>query len=235
MTAHKEFRRQFVSFGFLKLNPEWRRLSAAEKAEHRGEFLETVQHWAQPDTMKVLSYSTIGMRADCDMLLWRICYSLDCLQEMSASLRRTQLGSYLAAAHSYLGMTRRSIYEMGENERHAHLAGGVVKPGEHKYLFVYPLVRTRNWYQLPFEERQRMIHELTKIHEEFARIQVNIIYSFGLDSQDYIIANETNHPEECLERYMRLREASAGAFVQSDTPIFSCVQDSLQNVLEKLG
>lgn len=235
MTAQTEARRQFVSFGFYKVSAEWRRLAVAERDEHRREFADSVQHWCQPDTMKVLSYSTVGMRADCDFMLWRICFSLECLQEMAAALSRTRLGAYLALSHHYLGMTRRSQYLMDNSEGSAHLTRGVVKPGEHKYLFVYPFVRTRQWYQLPFEERQRMIHAITKIQGEYTRTQVNVIYSFGLDDQDYIIANETNHPEECMERFMRLRELDAGNFVQNDTPIFTCLQDSLPRVLEKMG
>lgn len=235
MTAHQEHRRQFVSFGFFKIDPSWRRLPAEDRAAHRREFVDTVQHWSQPDTMKILSYSTLGMRADCEMMLWRICYSLDCLQEMSAAILRTGLGGFLHIAHNFIGMTRRSVYEMSNEDRHEHLAHGVLKPGEHKYLFVYPFVRTRNWYLLPFEERQRMIHEITKLQGEFKRTQVNVIYSFGLDNQDYIIANETDYPEECMERVMRLREVDSASFVQSDTPIFTCLRDSMQNVLEKLG
>ena len=204
-------------------------------AAHREECIDAIQHWAQPDTMKILGYSTVGMRADCEFLLWRICYSLDCLQEMSAALLRTRMGSHLTSTYSYLGMTRRSVYDMGDAAHSAHLARGVLMPGEHKYLFVYPFVRTRNWYQLPFEERQRMIREITKLQGEFSRTQINVIYSFGIDSQDYIIANETDFPEESMERFMRLRETDSGAYVMSDTPIFTCVRDSLRNVLEKLG
>ncbi len=185
--------------------------------------------------MRVLSYSTVGMRADCDFMLWRICYSLECLQEMAAALARTRLGAYLTLSHLYMGMTRRSQYEMGSGDRSSHLIKGVVKAGAHKYLFVNPMSRTRQWYQLPFEERQRMVHEIIKIHGEFSRSQINVIYSFGLGDHDYIIANETDHPEECMERFMSLREVDAGSFVQQDTPIFTCLQDSLPRVLEKMG
>ena len=235
MTSSKEARRQFVSFTFFKIEPAWRRLAASERAEHRREFLDATQRWAQPDTMKILSYSTIGLHADADMMLWRICYSLDCLQEMAASLLRTRLGGYLHTSHNYVGMTRKSVYDMGSADRHEHISSGVLKPGEHKYLFVYPFLRTRQWYLLPFEERQRMVHEITDLQASFPRTQVNVIYSFGIGSQDYIIANETDHPEESMERVMQLRELSAGNYVQSDTPMFTCVRDSMQNVLEKLG
>jgi hypothetical protein len=45
--------------------------------------------------MNVLSYSTIGMCPDTNVMLWRICYELEELQEMTTALLSTELGAYL--------------------------------------------------------------------------------------------------------------------------------------------
>ena len=47
---------------------------------------------AQSEQMTALTYSLSGLRADADMMLWRICYSLECLQQMQAELMRTAPG-----------------------------------------------------------------------------------------------------------------------------------------------
>jgi chlorite dismutase len=235
MNSHKETpRRQFVSFSFYRILPEWRRLPLGEREEHRREFAEIIRKWNVPDTMKVLTYSLVGMRGDADMLLWRICYSVSCLQEMSSDLLRTRLGGYLETPYSFLGMTRRSEYLIGDTDRH-HELRGVVRPGGAQYLFVYPLVRTRTWYLLPFEDRQRMVSELVHLGHEFSGMHLHVIYSFGLDDQDFVLAIETDHPDTCVERVMRSREAEASPYTQRDTPMFTCAQASLEEMLERVG
>jgi chlorite dismutase len=205
-----------------------------EREEHRREFADTIRKWNAPDTMKVLTYSLVGTRGDADLLLWRICYSVSCLQEMASDLLRTRLGGYIEMPYSYLGMTRRSEYEINPTEGGA-LLHGVVRPGGCKYLFLYPLVRTRNWYQLPFEDRQRMVREIVGLSRDFPRTHLHVTYSFGLDSQDFLIAAETDHPEDFVERMMRVRELESGPYTQSDTPVFTCVKASVEDMLERIG
>jgi chlorite dismutase len=236
MNSHREGpRRQFVSFSFYRILPEWRRLPLAEREEHRQEFAETIRKWNVPDTMKVLSYSLLGMRPDTDMLLWRICYSVSCLQEMSADLTRTRLAGYLETPYSYLGMTRRSEYPIGETARQHHDELRASRPGGAKYLFVYPLLRTRAWYLLPFEDRQRMVAEMVRVSHDFPGMFPYVIYSFGLDDQDFVLAVESDEPDQYVERVMRMREIELSPYTQRDTPMFTCVKTSIQEMLELLG
>ena len=44
----KKIQRQMVSFSFFKIMPEWRRLPAAERAEHKRLFVEILKRWNQP-------------------------------------------------------------------------------------------------------------------------------------------------------------------------------------------
>lgn len=227
-------RRQFISFSFYRVLPEWRRLPFEEREEHRQEFAETIRKWCVPETMRVLTYSLVGTRGDADLLLWRICYSVSCLQEMTSDLLRTRLAGYLETPYSYLGMTRHSQYYIGTEHTDPSLQG-VVRPGGSQFLFLYPLVRTRGWYQLPFEDRQRMVREIVGLSRDFPRTHLHVTYSFGLDSQDFLIAAETDHPEEFVERMMRVRELESGPYTQSDTPVFTCVKASVEDMLEKIG
>jgi chlorite dismutase len=237
MTPQKEpLHRQVVGFTFYKVAPEWRRLSLQEREDQRREFADTLRKWQVPETMKVLTYSTVGTRAECHFLLWRICYSLECLQEMSADLLRTRLAGYLETPYSYLSMTRRSSYFIGAEIPDRHdIVRGVIKPGGHKYLFVYPMVRTRAWYVLPFEERQRMMNEIIAAGREFPRVHLNVTYSFGLDDNEFVVAIETDYPEDAIERVMRFRESDASPYTLRDTPTFACVQMPVNDMLERIG
>src|SRR5687768_13422040 len=62
--------RQFVNFAFYKIDPAFRRLNDHDKIQARSEFLKLFQQ--RREGLMCLTYSTIGLRPDCDFLLWRI-------------------------------------------------------------------------------------------------------------------------------------------------------------------
>lgn len=207
----------------------------AEREEHRREFAEVISKWQVAETMKVLTYSTVGIRSDSHFMLWRICYSLDCLQEMAAALFRTRLGGYLTLSRSFLGMTRHSEYAIGGDTTVDRTLRGVIRPGGHRYLIVYPLIRTRSWYVLPFEERRRMVNELIKLSSDFANTRLNVAYSFGLDEQDFVISVETDNPDEYQERMMQAKEIDISPYTELDQPRITCVRVTAEEMLERIG
>ena len=60
--------------------------------------------------MIVLPYSTVGIKAGVDFMLWRIGYDLDPFQRMAADINKSILGRYLDVPQSYLAMTKHSQY-----------------------------------------------------------------------------------------------------------------------------
>ena len=76
--AGPAIQRQFVNFAYYKLDPSFRRLPEGEKHSARQEFI-TLMNNRIPGLM-CLTYSTIGLRPDCDFLLWRIGQSTDQFQ-----------------------------------------------------------------------------------------------------------------------------------------------------------
>src|SRR5437879_13258390 len=106
--ASPQIQRQFVNFAFFRIDPTIRRLPDTEKWEVRSEFLKLFQSpW---DDMMCLTYSTAGLKAVCDFLLWRISLSADAFQQQTATINKTRLGAYLSMPHSLLSMTKRSMY-----------------------------------------------------------------------------------------------------------------------------
>src|SRR5207249_6573937 len=63
-----------------------------------------------------------------------------------------------------------------------------ISPGKRKYLFVYPFVKTRDWYLLPMEKRQEVMDAHIRVGNEFPSVKLNTTYSFGLDDQDFVVA-----------------------------------------------
>lgn len=227
-------RRQFVTFTFYRAEPEWRRVPLTERNEHRREFADVITRWNTAGSMRVVPYSTVGTRAESQMMLWRICYSLDELQHMSAELLGTRLGGYLRIAHNFLGMTKRSRY-MIRYEESRQVDIRAIRPGERKYLFLMPLVKNANWYTLDPDQRQVIINDQIKELTNFPHVKMNVIYSFGMDDQDFLLAYESDAPEDVLDVIQSMRETESNRYTLRDTPTFTCVQTSVQEMLERLG
>ena len=222
---------QYINYAFFKLDPEWRRLPEEERERGKKEFLEAAE--AHSGEMLLRPYSLMGLRADADFMLWRISYDLEPFEEMTAALLKSGLGKYLTVAYSYFGISRRSIY-VGE-----HTPGWenrrYIVPGEGDFLFVYPFVKTRAWYRLPVEERQRMMNEHMHIGRKHYPVKNNTAYCFGIDDYEFILSFEAESPEKFQDLMMELRESEASAYTELDTPIFTCRRRPLDKVLEYLG
>ena len=224
--------RQFVNFAFYKLDPAFRRLPDPEKAAARREFTDL---FATPNPNLIcLTYSTVGLRPDCDLLLWRIALSTDDFQAQTRQIHRTRLGGYLSTPHSLLSMTKRSMYIDKVDPFHTAESRTHIIPGKRKYLFVYPFVKTRAWYLLPMSDRQTLMDGHIRIGNKYPSVKLNTTYSFGLDDQDFVVAFETDAPKDFLDLVMELRETESSKYTQRDTPIFTCVQMPIESVLDQL-
>lgn len=231
----KKVQRQIVSFTFFKVMPEWRRLPVGERAEHKRAFAEVIKKWNSPGRFLGLTYSTVGTRGDCDMALWRICYSPEDINQMTAELLATPLGGYLETEHSFLAMTKRSPYLIGHEHEGQHDSRGAIRPGGQKYVFIYPFWKTRSWYLLPMEERQRLMNEHIRIGHSYPRVKLNTTYSFGIDDQEFVVAFETNFPEDFLDLVQQLREIEISKYTLRDTPIFTCIRMTPEEMLDRVG
>jgi len=227
--------RQVVNFIMYKLDPAWRMLSEETKQQDREQFCRLLTSWIQPERMLVLPYSLVGFRADADIMLWRICTQLEDLQQMSTEISQTGLGRYLRTSHSLLAMTRKSMYTL----KHVHPGQtdtrGSLSPGKYKYLFIYPFVKTREWYRLNLPARQGMMNEHIAVGHKYPRVKLNTTYSFGLDDQDFVVAFESDHAEDFVDLVMELRETDASRYTARDTPIFTCVLHSVDSMIATLG
>src|SRR5439155_26230905 len=108
--SSKPEKRQVVRFAFYKLDNAWRRLSAERQASSKIEFGETIESFN--GRLLLRPYGLVGIRGDCDFLLWQVAEDLGFLVALQTALNRTDLGAYLTPPDSLLALTRRSCYEL---------------------------------------------------------------------------------------------------------------------------
>ena len=224
--------RQYVRFAFYTVDPMWRRLDPDTQAEHKRELLATIEQFNR--RMLLRPYSLMGTRADAELLLWQIAESAEPFQELAAAIMQTRMGAYLNIVYSYFSQTKRSIYEIrdmpGEDQERL-----VIQPSEAKYLFVYPFIKTRDWYQLSKHARQGMMDEHIVVGRKYPAVKLNTTYCFGLDDYEFIVAFETDEPADFLDLVQELRETEASRYTLQDTPLFTCMNMRLAEALDALG
>ncbi len=217
---------QYVAYTCFKVDPAWRRLPIEERAAGKDAFAEVVERWAE--RMEGLrSYSTVGVRPDCDFFLWKITERYADLGELGSELNSTPLAGWLETSYSYLATTKASQYT---NARRARK----ITPRDSPYLVVYPFVKVRPWYALPVEERQRAMDEHIRIGHEFASIHNHTTYSFGIDDQEFMTAFECDEPADFMHLMLTLRESEASRYTERDTPIFVGRHAPIREALDEL-
>jgi chlorite dismutase len=235
MSEHKpdeKAGRQCVKYSFFKVDPAFRRLSNDKQTDLKLEFIGAIRSFNR--RMLVRGYSLFGLRGDVDFMIWSVAETLDAFNQFHAAIFSTELGVYLTMPHSLLAMTRRSIYDIGlSGEEEAERV--IIQPGDGKYLFVYPFVKTRAWYALSFEERQRMMSEHIRVGRKYPQFKLNTTYSYGLDDQEFVVAFEGNSNSDFLDLVMELRDTEASSYTLRDTPTFSCINMSLPEVMDSIG
>lgn len=215
----------FVKFSFFKLDRSWRSLSAREKQDSREEFATVVEELSSDDNIR--TYSTIGTRADVDFMLLQNSPSVETFHQIASRLNSTHLASYLDQPHSYLSVRRKSRYKHG--------GGAPELKDEYRYFIIYPMVKTRAWYEKSKDERQKMMNDHFRVGHKYPMVKINTTYAFGLDNPEFVVAFEMDDPSDFVSLVMDLREVPAAQFTLSETPIFTTIRMPIGEALAALG
>jgi chlorite dismutase len=223
-----DIEKQFVNFMFFRVNPEWRKLDPDSKSKYKGEFQQVFDKFRKD--LLLFSYSLVGFDSKADLMFWRIGNSLDVIQEMTAKLYRTNLGSFFETADNYLSVTKKMMFVDGGHEDRTHVAAG-----EKKYHFVYPCAKSKTWYEKTGEERDALMEENFMVGRKFSNISIHMTHAFGFSDQEYIVSFETDEPRDFLALAEELRETPASKFTLRGMPVYTCRQRPLVECLDALG
>ena len=225
--------REFVKYTFYKVRPEWRLLPAEEKKRQKAEFAALIHDLE--DEVVLRTYSLVGIRAETDFMIWTIDPRLETFRDLARRIASTQLGHYLDTAHAYLAATRPSEYFGGKSPASEERAASKALPRGQRYLFVYPFWKKREWYSIPFDRRQEMMRDHFRIGHKYPNVKIHTAYSFGLDDQEFMLSFEADEPLDFLDLVMDLRPSEASKYTEWETPIFTCLLATPEQMLDALG
>ena len=194
----------------------WRSRSDGEREKIAAEALELLNRLERKSAhgaIQTALFTQLGHKGDLVLIHFRD--SLEALNQVELDLAQTELYDFLELRHSYVSVVElglyestRKTYEAAANlEQHspewkAEIAATLARQSaamaprlfpavpEAKYLCFYPMDRKRgeqvNWYEVPFAERQRMMHEHGLIGRRYGDVVKQIISgSIGMDDWEW--------------------------------------------------
>jgi chlorite dismutase len=220
---------RFVHAWHLRLDPAWRRRPLEERRADLDAFCAAAGR-AEGRLMQH-SYSTIGLRADGDLLLWRMAESIEDLEQTAADLLSAGIGCWLSPSLSMIGLTRASQYVKRPTSQEQSLFSGE----RSRYLVVYPFTKSVEWYLQPAEERHAIMRGHMKVGHAYPQVRQLLAYSFGLDDQEFIVAYETDDLVAFQDLVRDLRETESRRSTVRDTPIVTGIHRPLGEILGLLS
>ncbi len=220
----------FIQALALGLQPAWRRREAGERADDGARFM-AAESAAAGIGVTSFTYSSIGLEPGIDVLLWRMAPAIDVLEEAAAHVLREGLGRWLRVRHSFVGRIGSSQYVRRPTSQEQSMFTG----DRARYLVVYPFTKSTEWYLTPPEERQRVMNGHMKVGHRHPGVRQALAYSFGLDSQDFVVAYETDDLGDFGELVRELRGTESRLATVSDTPILLGVHRPMGEIFELLG
>ncbi len=221
----------YSSFMFLKLDPAFRRLETNEKMAAKQEFENVIAH--SQEKLFLRTYQINGLRADCDLLIWRISNDLQDLQDMCAKTFLDGVGKYLNPVYSFIG-----LYHPKEHAFKKDLDFGFIPKdifGKFKFMLVHPVIKSQLWYELSVEERDNLIIERQSVISSYNDVTEHFFMSYGLDDHELVVTREGKNLEDLLIATKELKTQKNKNFTLTDRPILMCVGKDLSVILDTIS
>ena len=173
-------------------------------------------------------YSTVGFRADSDLMLWLIGPSPDEMQSALVQFGRTFAGRLLDPVWTFMGVVKPA--EFTSDHSPAFARGEPPK----RFLNVYPFVRTSEWYLLPPGEREALLREHGERGRRFPDVLANTTSAFGINDWEWILAFEADDLGRIVECIRALRESPARRYTKEEVPFITGIRKDVREALTDL-
>jgi chlorite dismutase len=206
-------------FAFSQFSPAYWAASPERKQATRDHLLaclrETQVHFEL--------YQVFPARADVDLLAW---LTVPLEDEHTPARFFQQAAALLNPFREHLlpkeicwGLTRPSDYSRGKSEQEIDALSGQ----RAAYLVVYPFTKNAEWYRMSRDTRQGMMNEHIRTGHQYPEIKQLLLYSTGLQDQEFVVTYETGDLGKFSSLVSELRSGEARRFTERDTPIFTAV------------
>lgn len=213
---------QYHNYIFFKVHPSFYDLSNTTQENCKKIFLKKIKNEKKVITY---TYATLGLKVNTQLLLWCQADSVATIQLFLNELMHTKVGHYLRITHTLFGMTRPNQYSSGSGHLDTGRKGGA-------YLTIYPFTKTQEWYTLSLGKRKELMKGHIAIGRNYPQITQLLLYSYGVDDSEFIVSYEMDDLPAFQSLVMDLRFDKVRAYTRKDTPIFTCVYKTPEELLD---
>lgn len=100
-----------------------------------------------------------------------------------------------------------------------------------RYLVIYPFVKTPEWYMMGREARQGMMNEHIRIGKQYSEIKQLLLYSFGVQDQEFVVVYEMDDLQQFSDLVNELRSSEARRYTLRDTPLHTAIYHPAEETL----
>lgn len=167
-------------------------------------------------------YTVFPTRYDTDILIWSAWQVSEDGDKTEAAFTNYQTVSegwrkFVRPTQSLWGYTRVSMYARGKSEQDMDAFDGA----RASYFVAYPFSKTKEWYLMSMDARQGQMNEHIKLGKQYPEIKQLLLYSFGLQDQEFVVAYETENLPKFSELVNGLRSTEARRHTALDTPLIT--------------
>jgi chlorite dismutase len=198
-----------------------------------GKRRQLIRDWlnALRQVSQVELYQVYPAQVGADFMLWTSLEANDPTTpgRFFASFARAgnSLRSFVVPRQVYWGLTRPSQYTKTRSSQEIDPFAPHRKP----YLVIYPFVKTTEWYLMSREARQGMMNEHIRIGKQYPQIEQLLLYSSGLQDQEFIVVYETEDLSLFSELVQELRGSEARRYTLRDTPLYTVMHHPEEEIL----
>ena len=206
-------------FLFLRFTAPFYALENAEKKKSTEDLLGTLKK-AQ---FNVSIYQVYPASVDADIVLWTAAEAEEPSQAHDFFTRSAELINpyrhLIQPVHTLWGFTKPSQYT---KTRSAQEIDPFAKQRK-RFLVMYPFAKTGDWYLMSREARQGMMNEHIRIGKEYPQIKQLLLYSFGLQDQEFVVVYETDDLAQFSDLVYALRDTEARRYTALDNPLYTAI------------
>jgi chlorite dismutase len=214
----------YAFFGFTE---HYWTLTVEERATFRQQLVAGLRSAAR----QVDIYQVFPARAETDFMVWSAvpadegCDARGFFERFARAVNPHR--RLIRPTTTLWGFTRPSMYSKGRSPQEIDPFATERKP----YLVGYPFVKTKEWYLMSRDARQGMMNEHIRIGHQYSEIKQLLLYSFGLQDQEFVVVYETDDLMQFSELVNELRATEARRYTERDTPIFTAAYHPAEETL----
>ena len=215
----EETLRTLNHFALLAFKDAYWSLSSDERAKFHQEWLSGLRSSAK----KVDVYQVFPSESDAELLVWSAlpaegkCETAEFFECFARATNPYR--AYLRIGATLWGFTRPSQYTKTRSTQEIDPFAETRKP----YLVIYPFVKTTEWYLMSRDVRQGIMNEHIRIGKQYEGISQLLLYSFGVQDQEFVVVYETDDLMRFSDLVNELRSTEGRRYTLRDTPLHTAI------------